>query len=25
MGSFDFQDTWQVVTGDYPALFWEDI
>jgi len=25
MDGFDFQDTWQVVTGDYPALFWEDI
>jgi hypothetical protein len=24
MDGFDFQDTWQVVTGDYPALFWEE-
>ena len=24
MDGFDFQETWQVVTGDYPALFWEE-
>jgi hypothetical protein len=24
MDGFDFQDTWQVVSGDYPALFWEE-
>jgi hypothetical protein len=25
MNGFDFQNTWQVVTGDYPALSWEDL
>lgn len=25
MEGFDFEETWQVVTGDYPALFWEDL
>jgi hypothetical protein len=25
MESLDFMDAWQVVTGDYPALSWEDI
>lgn len=25
MDGLDFEETWQVVTGDYPALFWEDI
>jgi len=24
MDGFDFQETWQVVTGDYPTLFWEE-
>lgn len=24
MDGFDFQDTWQTVMGDYPALFWEN-
>ena len=24
MGSFDFQNTWRVVIGDYPALQWEE-
>ena len=24
MEGFDFQDTWQVVTDDYPVLFWEN-
>jgi hypothetical protein len=25
LDGFDFEETWQVVTDDYPALFWEDI
>jgi len=25
MEGFDFEEIWQVVTGDYPALSWEDI
>jgi hypothetical protein len=24
MGGFDFQNTWRVVIGDYPALQWEE-
>jgi hypothetical protein len=24
MDGFDFQDTWRVVMGDYPALQWEE-
>ena len=24
MDGFDFQNTWRVVTGDYPALQWEE-
>ena len=25
LDGFNFSDTWQVVSGDYPALWWEDL